>query len=157
MAPSLVVLDSPAHSPAYLGAPWAFPIDCCPRLQSSWTWFTEMDSSDPHRDPSRAIIIFTPKPRKQKSSMGFETWSQLQESGWQNLPPKSSKPRSSSSSSQQGANTYSLNVLMSCHQDPRMNTLSRDWSIFSRPQCARWLWRNGNQYLLEPGLKERGF
>lgn len=155
MAPSLAVLDSPAHSPAYFGAPWAFPIDCCPWLQNSWAWFTEMDSSDPHRDPCRVIIISTPKPRKQKSSMGFETWSQLQESGWQILPPKSSKPRSSSS--QQGANTYSLDILMSGHQDHRMNTLSRDWSIFSRPQSARWLWRYDKQYLLEPGLKERGF
>lgn len=63
IAPRLAILNSPAHSPAYLGAPWAFPIDCCPQLQNSWAWFTEMDSSDPHRDPSRAT---TPKPRKQK-------------------------------------------------------------------------------------------
>lgn len=63
IAPRLAILNSPAHSPAYLGAPWSFPIDCCPQLQNSWAWFTEMDSSDPHRDPSRAT---TPKPRKQK-------------------------------------------------------------------------------------------
>lgn len=67
-APTPAIVDSPAYSPAHFGSPWAFPTDCSHQLQNLWALFTKMDSSDPHKDPSRAIITFISKSRKLKLS-----------------------------------------------------------------------------------------